>query len=387
MKGSIGYNWIYKNNQLRKIKYTQMNIHFDEGSKEALYLQLYEKLKADIVDGTYPYGSKLPSKRGMAAETGLSSITVKHAYELLCDEGYLESRERSGFYAAFRREDGFLVSPPPARPAAFTAGAVPEYAFPFSVLAKTMRRVMSNCGEMIISKSPGQGLEELREALCRYLARNKNIHAVPEQIIIGSGAEYLYSIIAGLLGNGRPYALEDPSYEKIEIVYKMAGISCDKLPLGHDGIRSSALSKTKARVIHISPYRSFPTGITASASKRYEYIRWAAESDRYIVEDDFESEFSVSSKPEETMFSMSSGENVIYMNTFTKTISPSLRVGYMVIPEKLIGVFRKKLGILSCTVPTFEQLVIAELLNSGDFERHINRVRRLKRKDLKECLS
>ena len=138
---------------------------------------------------------------------------------------------------------------------------------------------------------------------------------------------------------------------------------------------------------HAIESMSFPTGITASASKRYEYIRWAAESDRYIVEDDFESEFSVSSKPEETMFSMSSGENVIYMNTFTKTISPSLRVGYMVIPEKLIGVFRKKLGILSCTVPTFEQLVIAELLNSGDFERHINRVRRLKRKDLKECLS
>ena len=138
--------------------------------------------------------------------------------------------------------------------------------------------------------------------------------------------------------------------------------------------------RTNASVLHTTPYRSFPTGITASASKRHEYVRWFGKKDRFIIEDDFESEFSVSTKAEETLFSLSEQDKVIYLNTFSKTISPSLRVGYMVLPEKLVGEFEERLGFYSCTVPTFEQLVIAELINSGDFERHINRVRRNKRK-------
>ena len=139
------------------------------------------------------------------------------------------------------------------------------------------------------------------------------------------------------------------------------------LPLSHDGIDSAALAKTKASVIHTTPYRSFPTGITASANKRHEYIRWASKKNRIIIEDDFESEFSVSSKPEDTLFSLSCDDNVIYMNTFSQTISPALRVGYMVLPKQLVDEFDKKLGFYSCTVPTFEQFVIAELINSGDF--------------------
>jgi transcriptional regulator, GntR family len=195
-------------------------------------------------------------------------------------------------------------------------------------------------------------------------------------IVIGSGAEYLYNLIAGLLGENNKFALEDPSYEKIRKVYKNANINYELLPLGKNGIESSALIKTKASVLHISPFRSYPTGITASASKRHEYIRWADSSDRIIVEDDFESEFSIISKPVETLFSMATKDNVIYLNTFSKTISPALRVGYMVLPKHLVKTFEKKLGFYSCTVPTFEQLVLTELLNNGSFERHINRMRR-----------
>ena len=149
----------------------------------------------------------------------------------------------------------------------------------------------------------------------------------------------------------------------------------------HSGIDSKALSETNAQVLHTTPYRSYPTGVTASASKRHEYICWAKKENRYIIEDDYESEFSISAKPAETLFSISNKDNVIYLNTFSKTISSSLRVGYMVLPEHLVKDFEEKLGFYSCTVPTFIQFVLTELINNGDFERHINRVRRKKRRE------
>ena len=185
-----------------------------------------------------------------------------------------------------------------------------------------------------------------------------------------------------LLGRRRIFAIESPSYKKIEAVYKATEISYELLPLTQTGIDSNALSTTSADVLHTTPYRSYPSGVTATASKRHEYIRWASKGGRYIIEDDFESEFSVFTKPTETLYALSEHDNVIYLNTFSKTISPSLRVGYMVIPKHLVGVYQKKLGFYSCTVPTFMQYVITELLDNGDFERHINRVRRKMRKDI-----
>ncbi len=346
------------------------------------YIKLYERIRADIVKESYPFGTKLPSKRVMAADAGVSTVTVEHTYALLCDEGYIEARERSGFFVIFRKTDGFAASSG-QQTTQHTHRSLPHTLpeFPFSVLTKTMRRVMNDYGAAILEKSPNSGCPELREAIRQYLARNRGIYADTDQIVIGSGAEYLYSLIVGILGRERAFALESPSYEKIEKVYRSAGIKCDFLPLGSDGIESAALAKTKADILHISPYRSFPTGITASASKRHEYLRWSSSDNRFIVEDDFESEFSVSSKPEETLFSLSEYDNVIYLNTFSKTISPSLRVGYMVLPKRLVKRFSEALGFFSCTVPTFEQFVLAELISGGDFERHINRVRRKKRKE------
>lgn len=347
------------------------------------YLRLYSRLREEIVNQAYRYGEKLPSKRNMAANSGVSTVTVEHAYALLAEEGYIESRERSGFYVTFRPDDGFAAPAAlPIRPAAVPSDPSGLPPFPFSVLAKTTRRVLSTYGERILEKSPNAGCLELREALRRYLACNRGIEAELDQVVIGSGAEYLYSLIVGMLGRNRLFALESPSYEKIEQVYRWAGAACELLPLGPDGIDSRALAETKASVLHISPYRSYPTGVTATASKRHEYLRWAAGGGRVLVEDDFESEFSVSSKPEETMFSLSKGGRVIYLNTFSKTISPSLRMGYMVLPRELVPLFQEKVGFLSCTVPALEQFVLAELLAGGDFARHINRVRRAKRKGL-----
>ena len=354
-------------------------------NKRPVYLQLYSQLRDDIVNGIYPYNSKLPSKRSLAEETCVSTITVEHAYALLCDEGYAEAKERVGYIVTFLKEDGFassMTAAPAYHSAYRESHAYPD--FSLSVLSKTMRKVLTEHGDLLLEKSPNTGCTELREAIRRYLARNRGINVDVEQIIIGSGSEYLYGLVVELLGRNKIYAIEYPSYKKIEQVYKAAEIEYDSLPLTPAGIDSAALSSTRADVLHTTPYRSYPSGVTATASKRHEYVRWASESGRYILEDDFESEFSVLAKPTETLFALSQSDNVIYLNTFSKTISPSLRIGYMVLPKHLVSIYNEKLGFYSCTVPTFMQYVLAELIENGDFERHINRVRRKIRKELSE---
>ena len=360
-----------------------MHYHIDKTAAQSAYLQLYHQLRRDIVSGVYPLGTKLPSKRLIAGETGVSVITVEHALAILCDEGYLESRERSGFFVSFAAADCFPVSEMENDRRALSLHGT-EDEFPFPSLAKTMRRVLGELGEAILDRSPNAGCLRLREALRQYLARSRGIVADETQIVVGAGSEYLYGLIVELLGRDRVYAIESPSYKMIEQVYRASDVRYERLPLGADGIDSAALRACNADVLHISPYRSFPSGVTAAASKRHEYLRWAAAGGRFLVEDDFESEFSVSSKPEETLFSVTADDNTIYMNTFSKTVSPSLRVGYMVLPKRLTADFDRKLGFYSCTVPTFMQHVLAALLENGDFERHINRVRRQKRKALAE---
>lgn len=354
-------------------------IEREEG--KAAYLQLYEQMREDIVAGLYGWGSKVPSKRGMAVAQGLSVITVEHAYELLCDEGYLEARQRSGYFVCFRAEAQYPVSSGWIAP---QPHGERTQDFPFSVFARAMRRVISDYGENILNKSPNCGCDELRAAISRYLARSRGIVAAAEQIIVGAGAEYLYGLVVEMLGRNRIYAIEDPSYEKIEKVYLAREVECRRLPLGQDGIDRAALAACDATVLHITPYRSFPSGVTASASKRREYIRWAGQGERFIVEDDFASEFTVAHKPEETVFALRETGNVIYLNTFSQTISPSIRAGYMVLPREMLEIFRERVGFYSCTVPAFEQYVLAELIDRGEFERHINRVRRKKRKEMDE---
>ena len=346
-----------------------------------VYLQLYRQLRDDIIEGNYPYNTKLPSKRSLAEETGVSTVTVEHAYGLLCDEGYVEARQRSGYIVIFRKSDGFATANAlPANISVPEATVFPD--FPLSVLSKTVRKVLTEHGELLLAKSPNPGTLALREAIRHYLARNRGIRVDAEQIVIGSGSEYLYGLIVELLGRNKIFAIESPSYKKIRQVYESTEISFALLPLTVEGIDSQALAGTTAEVLHTTPYRSYPSGVTASASKRHEYIRWADQPGRYIIEDDFESEFSVSTQPAETLFSLSGRDNVIYLNTFSKTVSPSLRIGYMVLPRHLVTPFQEKLGFYSCTVSTFMQYIMTELINNGDFERHINRVRRKRRKEL-----
>ena len=358
-----------------------MKYHINTEQNKAAYLQLYEQLRKDIVAGIYPYGTKLPSKRILAEETGVSVITIQHSYAILCDEGYIESRQRSGYFVIYREIDfNSIAETTEVTTEHLQSGHRIKNEFPFSVLSKTMRKVLTEYGDTILIKSPNQGCMELRRNIAAYLVRSCGISVKPEPIIIGSGAEYLYSLIAQLLGKGRVFALENPSYDKIRRVYETSGVALDMLKMGKDGIKTSELEKTKATVLHITPFNSFPSGITASASKRSEYIQWAKKRGGYIIEDNYDSELTVSKKNVDTVFSLAKDCPVIYLNTFSETVAPSMRVGYMVLPENMLNDFKERLGFYSCTVPVFEQYVLAELIFNGDFERHINRTRRSRRK-------
>lgn len=362
-----------------------MKYYIDSNSNQSMYIQLYKQLREDIVNSVYKYGDKLPSKRLLASETLTSVITVEHAYSILCDEGYVESRERSGYYVTYRKQDFIPVGETQELLTTAEQGYMhTDEEFPFSVFAKTMRNVISKYSDKILIKSPNSGCYELRRAIKDYLMRGKGIKVDTDQIIIGAGAEYLYGLIVQLLGREKTYAIENPSYEKIHAVYEANNVSCELLKLERDGIATKELMATKATVLHVTPFRSFPSNVTASASKRWEYIAWARERNGIIIEDDYESEYTILKKSEDTLFCLDTDGRVIYINTFTKTIAPSMRVGYMVLPKKLVNVFADKLGFYSCPVPMFEQYVIAEFINNGEFERHINKVRRKRRHELKQ---
>lgn len=357
-----------------------MKYRIDPSSKEKAYIQLYRQLRQDITDGIYRYGSRLPSKRLLAEESGVSVITVEHSYSLLCDEGYTEARERKGYFVIYKEKDFLSLNEKTdsVKPTAHNIHAACE--FPFSVLSRTMRKVLSAYSEDILIKSPNLGCYELRKAIADYLSRNTGIITKPECIVIGSGAEYLYSLIVMLLGRDKIFALENPSYEKIRKVYLACQAECRMLEMGSDGIKTPELESTDADVLHITPFNSYPSGITASASKRREYLAWAKERNAVIIEDNYDSELTVSTKHEDTVFSLDKEGCVIYLNTFSHTVAPSMRVGYMILPEKMMKDFETRLGFFSCTVPVFEQYVLAELIEKGDFERHINRTRRMRRK-------
>ncbi len=361
-----------------------MKYRIQEDSSAPAYLQLYYQLRQDIVHEIYKKGAKLPSKRLLAEEAGCSVITVEHAYSILCDEGYAESRERSGYFVVYQSGDFLSTQDSPLcneRSASYPHTTAHSN-FPFSVLSKTMRRVLVKYGDRILVKSPNNGCPELRKTIADYLARSNGMTVSIDQIIIGSGAEYLYSMIAQLLGNDRIFALESPSYDKIKKVYESNGVTCELLEMDSDGIKTSELKRTNASVLHVTPFHSFPSGVTADVSKRNEYLEWAIQRNGVLIEDNFDSELTVSRKNEDTVFSMGKQASVIYLNTFSKTIAPSVRIGYMVLPEHLLREFEEKLGFYSCTVPVFEQYVLAELIASGDFERHINRMRRARRNSL-----
>lgn len=351
------------------------------------YLSIYEQVRKDIIEGRYQTGTKLPSKRVMAESMGVSVITIQHAYELLSEEGYIQPKEKYGYYVVYEDKDFFAtpakksyVSVASESKPANDSPSIDSVAFSPSIYAKTTRKVLTDLGDEVMQKSPMNGILRLRQAITEYLRRSRHIDVNPNQIIIGAGAEYLYGLLVQYFGRDVVYGIESPSYQKIAKVYSAGGAKLEMLKLGNDGIESDELWNSSASVLHITPYRSFPSGVTASAFKKREYLKWSSLKNAFIIEDDFESEFTPSRKPEETLFSLDNEDRVIYVNTFSKTISSSIRIAYMLMPEGMLDSFMEKTGFYECPVPSLEQHILAQLIEGGDFERHINRVRRFNRR-------
>lgn len=345
---------------------------------DKLYITIYNRIKKEIIDGVYKSGSKLPSKRVCAERWGVSVVTVEHAYALLEDEGYISGTQRRGYFVVYNSKD-FIDNGINNH----NASALPmkdfNEIFPESVYIKAVRKVLTEYAEEVLSESENTGLSVFRAAISDYLFRCRGIKTAPDRIIIGSDASALYGIIISLLGGDKIFAIEDPSYKKIENTYKLHKIRFEKLRLETGGLNSEALKCSSAEVLHVTPYRSYPSGITASAAKRAEYIDWAKKRSGIIIEDDYGSEFYKYRKPFDTLFSLGN-QNVIYLNTFSKTVSPAVKTGYLVLPETLTELIKKNEEKISCSVPTLEQLVLTTLLNDGSFERNLNRIRRKIRK-------
>lgn len=227
-----------------------------------------------------------------------------------------------------------------------------------------------------MTNPPCGGILSLREAIAKHLMDFRGMHISPEQVIIGAGTEYLYGLLIQLLGFDKNYAVENPGYSKISQIYKSHQVSCEYASMDAEGVKVSDLEDNQIDVVHISPSHHFPTGIIMPISRRYELLGWASKSDsRYIIEDDYDSEFRLTGQPIPTLQSIDVLEKVIYINTFTKTLSSTVRISYMVLPKHLVNKFYSKLYFYSCTVSNFEQYTLARFIEEGYFEKHINRMR------------
>ncbi len=349
-----------------------------------LYEALYRCIREDILSGKLPAGEKLPSKRALAAHLEVSKVTVEGAYSQLLAEGYLRSEEKRGYFveAAPRRQASQPLPtaeelPEPRWLLDLTANA-PATGFPFSVWMRLQRQVMLDYGDRLLAHLPPQGYPELRQAIAGHLHGFRGMQVDPENILIGAGTDFLYNLLIQLLGREKIYAVENPGYHKIRKIYAAGGVRCISAPMDGSGVLPDGLQN--AQVLHCSPNHHFPTGIVTPAGRRRELLQWAEGGDeRYIIEDDYDSEFRFHAHPVPSLKTMDRTGRVIYMNSFSKTLAPSIRISYMILPPALMARFRRELGFYSCTVPSFEQYTLARFLQGGWFEKHINRMRKFYR--------
>ena len=348
------------------------------------YEYLYRCLRRDILSGALASGARLPSKRALAEHLGVSVITVEAAYSQLVAEGCVESRPRRGYFVLARAmPGGFEPEPAASRPQPvwrldLRSNRVDAALFPSGVWAKLTRRVLADNPDALLEGAPHEGLPELREAIAAYLRGYKGMAVSARQIVVGAGAEFLYLMLAQLF-SGAAFALENPGYPKIRLAYSASGALCLPVELDAQGVNPGSLRRSGAGVLHISPAHQYPTGLVTPLPRRQELLRWAESTGSYIVEDDYDSELSYAPRPLPTLSSIDGAGRVIYVNTFSQTISPAIRIGYLVLPERLLDEWERRLGFYSCAVPSLEQHVLARFISGGGYERHLARLRKISR--------
>lgn len=359
-----------------------LTYHMEHRGGIPLYEYLYRCIRADILNGTLTAGEKLPSKRALSEHLQVSVITVEAAYQQLEAEGYVSPQPKRGFFVNQVEQ---AVPPPPQIPLPartpvqswkldLSRNQTDLSRFPAATWARLTRQVLSE--DSFLAPAPHQGLLELRRAIADDLRNFKGMSVLPEQIVVGAGAEYLYLMLAQLFGPQAVFAVEDPGYQKIRQVYQKCGAICRPVPLDRHGMAPAALKDSGATVAHISPTHHYPTGIVTPIGRRQALLRWAEETGGFIIEDDYDSEFRFVGRPIPTLQSIDTGGRAVYMNTFSQTIAPSMRVGFMVLPLRLLERYRKELDFYACTVPVMDQHILARFLSGGHYEQHLSRMRK-----------
>lgn len=370
-----------------------LDYNLEQRGESSLYEYVYQQIRDDIVAGRIAAGEHLPSKRAFASHLGISVITIENAYSQLLAEGYIFSKPRRGYYACELPEAPVLASAETeldrdsaaAGSNAHDAGEQPEQFAPLSSSAleaarlwqSALRATLTSEDEReIFSPAPAQGTARLRCAIAHHLRGTRGMNVNPDNIVIGAGAQLLDTMLVQLLGADKTYAVEDPGYLRLTRIYQAMGCEVRHVPLDGEGVNLGELLDAGADVLHLMPSHQYPTGLVTSIARRYALLSWAAErTGRYLIEDDFDCEFRLAGKPIPALASIDAAQSVIYTNTFSKSLSSALRLAYMVLPDELMERFRRELGFYASSVSSVDQVALARLLESGDYERHVNRVR------------
>ena len=346
-----------------------------------LYEQLYRHLAGEIGSGRLPAGGKLPSKRKLCALLGVSMSTVDTAYSMLASEGYVTVRPRSGYTV----ESLLPLTPPPAadvpKPQQMTqtwkydcsTSAVDTSLFPFSSWARINKEAVYENPDLLQRGHP-QGDLPLRTALADLLAQYRGVRCSPEQIVVGAGADWLLSTVLQLLPEHRTIALEDPGYPAAYAAAKRLGRTVVPVPVDGEGMSPDGLEQSGAALAYITPSHQFPLGVTMPAGRRSRLLHWAyAAPGRYIIEDDYDSEFRYTSRPIPALQGMDREGRVIYMGTFSRSIAPAIRVAFAILPPALLGRWQEEFSHSACTVSRFEQEALRRFLVQGLYSRHLRR--------------
>ena len=384
-------------------------------SQEPLYLQLYEGIKRQILQGKLAPQEKLPSKRWWMDEYNLSQNTVENTLFLLQEEGYIVSVPRKGYYVAeLENFQGLYISyvesnaapqgetgrlravlgsetvnlNADADPIAteseilydFTYSGIDTAHMPTELFKRITKDVYDELGDDLAFQGEVQGYEPLRRSICNYLRQSRGFTARPEQVVISAGTEYLFHIIFKLLPQ-KVFGLENPGYHLLHQLFESNEVAYKAVSLDASGIQVESLNQNKVDVACITPSHQFPTGVIMSLNRRSQLLRWAEEEDgRFIIEDDYDSEFKYQGRPIPALKALDRTGKIIYLGSFSKSISPAIRVSYMVLPDALVSQYRERLPYFGCPVGTVSQKVLHRFIGQAHFEKHLNRMRTLYKK-------
>lgn len=360
----------------------------DRNLDTPLFEQIYNHIKSEILEGNLTYNIKLPSKRQFANHLNCSTNTIEAAYNQLLLEGYIISRERSGYYIS--KLDGIISINKKEKLNTYQEVISPRYkysfsyhgvdldSFPFKVWRKITKEAINEYDYDLLKTGHPQGLKSLRENIANYIRFSRGVNCGPEQIIISSGTEFLLQLLIQLFPSDCVFGLENPGYERLSLLFQSNNKDYIPLTLDKHGIIPANLENSSANIICITPSHQFPTGITMPINRRIKLLQWTSDKDnRYIIEDDYDSEFKYNTKPIPSLQGLDNNGKVIYIGSFSKSLTPAIRISYMVLPLNLLEEYKKKLSFYICPVPTLEQKCLEQFISEGHFERHLNRMRNI----------